>query len=95
MVVVLWQQKRASASMVSDASLLPAAFALLGILQAAGGHMLEYSFYGDYLLVFVPLSTVSFLTLPGHLRTDGTAMLTLVRNVASSVGISVVIAKLL
>ncbi|MBB5047687.1 DHA2 family multidrug resistance protein [Rhodopseudomonas rhenobacensis] len=45
-------------------------------------------------LVFVPLSTVAFLTLPGHLRTDGTAMLTLVRNVASSIGISVVIAEL-
>ncbi|MFC0240383.1 MDR family MFS transporter [Rhodopseudomonas telluris] len=45
-------------------------------------------------LVFVPLSTVAFLTLPGHLRTDGTAMLTLLRNVASSVGISIVIAKL-
>src|ERR1700756_877563 len=45
-------------------------------------------------LVFVPLSTVSFLTLPGHLRTDGTSMLTLMRNVASSIGISVVIAQL-
>jgi len=45
-------------------------------------------------LVFVPLSTVSFLTLPAHLRTDGTAMLTLLRNVASSVGISLVIAQL-
>jgi DHA2 family multidrug resistance protein len=45
-------------------------------------------------LVFVPLSTVSFLTLPNHLRTDGTSMLTLLRNVASSVGISVVIAEL-
>jgi DHA2 family multidrug resistance protein len=45
-------------------------------------------------LVFVPLSTVAFLTLPNHLRTDGTSMLTLVRNVASSIGISVVIAKL-
>jgi DHA2 family multidrug resistance protein len=45
-------------------------------------------------LVFVPLSTVAFLTLPNHLRTDGTAMLTLVRNVASSIGISVVIAEL-
>ena len=45
-------------------------------------------------LVFVPLSTVSFMTLPGHLRTDGTAMLTLMRNVASSIGISVVIAQL-
>ena len=45
-------------------------------------------------LVFVPLSTVSFLTLPNHLRTDGTSMLTLMRNVASSVGISIVIAQL-
>ncbi len=45
-------------------------------------------------LVFVPLSTVAFLTLPGHLRTDGTSMLTLMRNVASSVGISIVIAQL-
>jgi len=45
-------------------------------------------------LVFVPLSTVAFLTLPNHLRTDGTAMLTLLRNVGSSVGISVVIAQL-
>jgi MFS transporter, DHA2 family, multidrug resistance protein len=45
-------------------------------------------------LVFVPLSTVAFLTLPDHLRTDGTSMLTLMRNVASSIGISVVIAQL-
>jgi DHA2 family multidrug resistance protein len=45
-------------------------------------------------LVFVPLSTVAFMTLPNSLRTDGTAMLTLVRNVASSIGISIVIAKL-
>ena len=45
-------------------------------------------------LVFVPLSTVAFLTLPNHLRTDGTSMLTLLRNVASSVGISLVIAQL-
>ena len=45
-------------------------------------------------LVFVPLSTVSFMTLPNHLRTDGTSMLTLLRNVASSIGISIVIARL-
>jgi DHA2 family multidrug resistance protein len=45
-------------------------------------------------LVFVPLSTAAFMTLPNHLRTDGTAMLTLVRNVASSIGISIVIAQL-
>jgi DHA2 family multidrug resistance protein len=45
-------------------------------------------------LVFVPLSTVAFTTLPGHLRNGGTAMLTLVRNIGSSVGISMVIANL-
>jgi DHA2 family multidrug resistance protein len=45
-------------------------------------------------LVFVPLSTVAFMTLPMQLRTDGTSMLTLMRNVASSVGISIVIAQL-
>src|SRR5262247_3773502 len=45
-------------------------------------------------LVFVPLSTVAFATLPGHLRTEGTAILTLVRNIGSSVGISIVIANL-
>ena len=45
-------------------------------------------------LVFVPLSTVAFATLPGHLRTDGAAILTLVRNIGSSIGISMVIAKL-
>ena len=45
-------------------------------------------------LVFVPLSTVAFATLPGHLRTDGAAILTLVRNIGSSVGISMVIAQL-
>jgi len=45
-------------------------------------------------LVFVPLSTAAFLTLPNHLRTDGTSMLTLIRNVASSIGISIVIAQL-
>ncbi|MBI5260494.1 MAG: multidrug efflux MFS transporter [Bradyrhizobium sp.] len=45
-------------------------------------------------LVFVPLSTVAFLTVSPQLRTDGASMLTLMRNVASSVGISIVIAQL-
>jgi MFS transporter, DHA2 family, multidrug resistance protein len=45
-------------------------------------------------LVFVPLSTAAFATLPANLRTDGTAILTLVRNIGSSVGIPVVIATL-
>jgi len=37
---------------------------------------------------------VAFSTLPGELRTGGTAMLTLVRNIGSSIGISMVIANL-
>ena len=45
-------------------------------------------------LVFVPLSTVAFTTLPAHLRTDGAAILTLVRNIGSAIGIPVVIATL-
>ena len=39
-------------------------------------------------------SARAFATLPGHLRTDGAAILTLVRNLGSSIGISVVIAQL-
>ena len=45
-------------------------------------------------LVFVSLSTVTFTSLPVHLRTSGTSILTLVRNLGSSVGISMVIANL-
>jgi DHA2 family multidrug resistance protein len=45
-------------------------------------------------LVFVPLSAVAFTTLPAYLRTDGASILTLVRNIGSSIGISVVIAQL-
>jgi DHA2 family multidrug resistance protein len=44
--------------------------------------------------VFVPLNTVAFSTLPSHLRTDGTAILTLIRNFGSSIAISLVIANL-
>jgi MFS transporter, DHA2 family, multidrug resistance protein len=41
-------------------------------------------------LVYVPLSTVAFTTLPSHLRNEGTAFFNLLRNVGSSIGISVV-----
>ncbi|SAI73257.1 multidrug resistance protein [Bordetella ansorpii] len=41
-------------------------------------------------LVFVPLSAVTFATLPAELRADGTAIYSLVRNIGSSIGISVV-----
>jgi DHA2 family multidrug resistance protein len=45
-------------------------------------------------LLFVPISTAAFLTLPGHLRNSGTSILTLVRNIGSSIGISMMIANL-
>jgi DHA2 family multidrug resistance protein len=45
-------------------------------------------------LVFIPLNTTAFATLPPALRTDGSSMLNLSRNVGSSVGISVVSALL-
>src|SRR5215471_13384301 len=41
--------------------------------------------------MFVPLSTIAFATLPGTLRTQGTAIYSLVRNIGSSIGISLVI----
>ena len=45
-------------------------------------------------LVFVPLNTIAFATLPGEWRTDGAAVWTLIRNLGSSVGISLIIAHL-
>jgi DHA2 family multidrug resistance protein len=45
-------------------------------------------------LLFVPISTVAFSTLPNSLRTSGTSLTTLLRNIGSSIGISMVIANL-
>lgn len=45
-------------------------------------------------LVFVPLSTVTFATLDPHYRTDATSMFSLVRNIGSSIGISIMSAFL-
>jgi DHA2 family multidrug resistance protein len=44
--------------------------------------------------IFVPLNTIAFATLPMELRTDGTALWTLIRNLGSSVGVSIVFAQL-
>ena len=41
-------------------------------------------------LCWVPLSAVAFTTLPANLRNEGTAFFNLLRNVGSSIGISVV-----
>ena len=40
-------------------------------------------------LIFVPLSTIAFTTLDPRLRNEGAAMFTLIRNIGSAVGISV------
>jgi MFS transporter, DHA2 family, multidrug resistance protein len=44
--------------------------------------------------VFIPLSTIAFLTLNPRLRTDATSFFNLVRNLGSSIGISVMAATL-
>lgn len=44
--------------------------------------------------VFVPLSTITFSTLAKHYRNEGTALFSLMRNIGSSIGISVVITNL-
>lgn len=41
-------------------------------------------------LTFVPLSTLTFSTLPQRYRTEGTSLYSLIRNIGSSIGISVV-----
>jgi MFS transporter, DHA2 family, multidrug resistance protein len=40
--------------------------------------------------LFVPLSTISFATLSPHYRNEGTALFSLMRNIGSSIGISLV-----
>ncbi|MGE0151013.1 MAG: DHA2 family efflux MFS transporter permease subunit [Reyranellaceae bacterium] len=45
-------------------------------------------------LIFVPLTTVTFSTLAPRLRTEGTGIYALLRNIGSSIGISVVVALL-
>jgi DHA2 family multidrug resistance protein len=45
-------------------------------------------------LIFVPLSTVTFATLPPEWRTDATGLFSLMRNLGSSIGISIVISRL-
>ncbi len=44
--------------------------------------------------LFVPLSTVTFSTLPARLRNEGTALYSLVRNIGMSIGVSIVITAL-
>lgn len=41
-------------------------------------------------LVFVPLTTIAFTTIAPYLRTDASSLFTLIRNIGSSVGISII-----
>jgi len=45
-------------------------------------------------LLFVPVTSVAFLTLPGQMRNGATSITTLMRNIGSSIGISMMIAQL-
>ena len=56
----------------------PNAIAVAGIVQGIGTGLL-----------FVPLSTVAFSTIDVRYRTDGAGVYTLVRNIGSSIGISI------
>jgi MFS transporter, DHA2 family, multidrug resistance protein len=45
-------------------------------------------------LLFVPLNTIALATMAPRLRTEGTALWTLIRNMGSSIGVSVLVANL-
>lgn len=45
-------------------------------------------------LIFVPLSTLAFATIPAHLRPEGSSVYTLIRSLGSSIGISIMQAVL-
>ncbi|MCW8126445.1 DHA2 family efflux MFS transporter permease subunit [Microbulbifer halophilus] len=45
-------------------------------------------------LVFVPTSTLAYVTLPSHLRGEATALFSLSRNLGSSIGVSIVMSVL-
>jgi DHA2 family multidrug resistance protein len=61
-----------------DLSMTTQPFIVSGIIQGLGIGLL-----------FVPLSTLAFATVPAHLRPEGSSIYTLIRNLGSSVGISI------
>jgi DHA2 family multidrug resistance protein len=42
-------------------------------------------------LIFVPINTVSFVTLAPELRTEGAALMTLARNIGGSLGVALIV----
>jgi DHA2 family multidrug resistance protein len=61
-----------------DLSMGVTPFVISGLIQGVGIGLL-----------FVPLSTLAFATIPPHLRPEGSSVYTLIRNLGSSVGISI------
>jgi len=61
-----------------DLSMGTMPFILSGLVQGLGVGLL-----------FVPLSTLAFATIPAHLRPEGSSLYTLIRNMGSAVGISI------
>ncbi len=61
-----------------DLSMDPTPFVISGFIQGLGIGLL-----------FVPLSTLAFATIPARLRSEASAVYTLVRNMGSAVGISI------
>jgi DHA2 family multidrug resistance protein len=45
-------------------------------------------------MIFVPLTVITFASLPQHYRTDGTSLFHLLRNIGSSIGISLAVTYL-
>jgi DHA2 family multidrug resistance protein len=65
------------------ADVSPSVILSAGLLQGAGTG-----------LIFIPLSTLAFATLPSQMRTEGTSIYALIRNMGGSIGISVMAAQL-
>jgi DHA2 family multidrug resistance protein len=61
-----------------DLSMSTTPFVISGFIQGLGIGLL-----------FVPLSTLAFATIPPHLRPEGSSLFTLVRNMGAAVGISI------
>lgn len=88
----------------------PRTMLFLGLALSAGSLYLSIDFSPDTMprtiawvsmvqgvglaFLFVPLNTVALSTLPTAFRTEGTATWTLIRNLGSSIGVSIVIANL-
>lgn len=91
-----WLMKRVDVRYIIGAGLLITAASLwemTGFYLQMDQEMIIWSGLAQGLgsgMVYVPLAAVAFSTLAPHLRNEGTAMFSLMRNVGSSIGISIV-----